>query len=165
MKTLFNEEVFGHKVDNSFLTASIDWIDHFYDGYLEELNIELKNVISNNKERKSILPDLIAGIMASIKTKRLRLYSSSVYNKAKSAGELTQLRASGTSKMQWKSALTERTCEWCGEMHNKVLSLDQFFASFPPHPDCECWGEGSTLQLSDNTPDKDSGDWSKVRKS
>lgn len=163
MKTLFNQEVYGIQMEKDFLVAAVDWIDTFYDGYIEELSTELTNVIKNNKERTAVLPDLIAGIMAAVKTKRLRLYSSSVYNKAKSAGELTQLRASGTNRMQWKSALTERTCEWCGEMHNKVLTLDSFFAKFPPHPDCECWGQGTKSELSGDTPLKDSNNWSKVK--
>lgn len=164
MRVLFNEEVYGYKVDNAYLVAAIEWIDTFYDTYLEDVSTELTNVISNNKDRKSVLPDLIAGIMASLKMKRLRLYSSSIYNKAKSAGELTQLRASGTHKMLWQSALSERTCEWCAEMHNRVLTLDRFFASFPPHPNCECWGEGTTLELSDDVPLKDSNNWSKINK-
>jgi len=162
MKTLFNQEVYGYQLDNDFLVAAIDWIDTFYDGYVDEVITEVKNVIANNKDRKSVLPDLIAGIMAALKTKRLRLYSSSVYNKAKAAGELTQLRASGTKNMQWKSAQTERTCEWCGEMHNQVLTLDKFFASFPPHPNCECWGVGTALELSGDSPDKDRNNWSKI---
>lgn len=164
MKTLFNQEVYGYRLDNDFLVAAIDWIDTFYDGYLEDMSVELTNVIANNKERRAVLPDLIAGIMGAIKTKRLRLYSSSVYNKAKSAGELTQQRATGVNKMQWKSALSERTCEWCGEMHNKVLTLDGFFAKFPPHPDCECWGEATKEELSVGTPEKDRNDWGKVSK-
>jgi len=162
MKILFNQEVYGFHVENDFLVAAIDWIDTFYDGYIDEISIEIKNVVKNNEGRVAVLPDLIAGIMAALKTKRLRLYSSSVYNKAKSAGELTQLRASGTKNMQWKSALSERTCEWCGEMHNQVLTLDNFFASFPPHPDCECWGVGTALELSENSPEKDRNNWSKV---
>lgn len=164
MRTLFNEEVLGYKLDTSLLTAAISWIDFFYDGYISDIKIEVMNAVNNNKSRKPILPDLIAGIMASLKTKRLRLYSSSVYNKAKSAGELTQLKASGTyDNMQWQSALTERTCSWCGEMHNKVMSFDSFFAQFPPHPECECWGQGTKLELSENTPEKDSDDWSKIK--
>jgi len=164
MRTLFNEEVFGYKVDNHYITAAIDWIDSFYDGYIDEITTEVNSVIDSNKDRKRILPDLIAGIMASLKNKRLRLYSSSIYNKAKSAGELTQLRASGTNNIQWKSALTEKTCEWCNEMHDKVLTLDQFFASFPPHPSCECWGKGSVLELSEDLPTKDSNNWSNIKK-
>jgi len=165
MLTLFKDELQGYKIDDSLLVASQTWLIGFIDGFFEEIGKEVSLVIANNKEdRTPLLPNLVAGILTAMKTKRLRLYSSSVYAKARSAGELTVMKASGGDRIQWKSAETEATCEYCSAMHNKTLSLEAFFADFPPHPNCECWGKSTNEGISDDTPTKDTSNWGNITK-
>lgn len=164
MRALFRTEVTGIEVDDALLLAAMNWIEEFVDGFFDDMQAEVTSVIENNKTRPSVLPNLVAGVLLAFKTKRLKLYSSSIYNKAKSAGVLTKMKAEGKSHIQWKSALTDRTCEWCSAMHNKVLSLEDFFGHFPPHPSCECWGESTVHGASPELPRKDPKNWSRIIK-
>ena len=164
MSTLFKEEVFGKKIEDDYLQAAIEWIDGFVDGFFVDMKTELNSAVESNKEnRASVIPDLIAGIMASFRTKRLRMYSSSVYNKAKVAGQLTELRASGTETLMWQSTLSDKACDFCKTMHGSVLTSNDFFSQFPPHPDCECWGVTSETSITNNFPEKDPNNWGKIR--
>lgn len=165
MNTLFSQEIQGRKLDNKLLEAAYAWIDSFIDGYIEDMSVEVEKVIESNvKQRPSLIPDLIAGIMGAFKNKRLRLYSSSIYNKAVSAGEMTARIERGEDRIKWTSAMTDRTCEWCRSMHGKTMSLNDFFQHFPPHPDCECWGNTTTDELDAFLPTKDSKNWSAILK-
>lgn len=163
MFTLFSVELAGTKVDDDLLEAAEEWITTFTENMFSDIRKELANIVSENRssEKASLLPDLIAGYMASIANKRIRLYSSAVYNKSTVAGQITTDRRSGNENMIWQSSLSERTCEFCGSMHNKILSSSDFFRVFPPHPNCECWGVSSNEELSGDIPVKDSKNWSR----
>ena len=68
-------------------------------------------------------------------------------------------RQGGVQKKQWYAAIDERTCPFCGEMHEKILPVGETWfrvgdemtvggqvlrmtyedVSYPPlHPDCRC---------------------------
>jgi len=164
MRDLFRVEIDGVDTEDIMYAKSVDWIEGFCTDLFIDMNNELESLIEGNKQdRPSLLPDLIAGIMGAFSSKRIRLYSSAIYNKAKAAGDITRMRAEGYKGMRWKSALTERTCEWCGAMHNKVMDFDTFFENFPSHPSCECWGEALDEVKSIELPEKDPNNWSKVK--
>jgi len=160
MRSLFYFEVSGEKVDESLLNSAVEWIDSFSDNLIDDMHREVDSIIATNKEhRATLIPDLVGGIMAAFKTKRIRLYSSPIYNKSVIAGELTKAKKDGVKAYRWKSALSEKTCSYCAEMHNKTLSINDFFATYPPHPSCECWGESSNEDDIESPLDKSAKNW------
>ena len=165
MFSLFSNEIQGVKIDSDLLPIANEWVYGFLDSFFDDMEKEIVLVIEHNeKERTSLLPDLIAGMMASFKTSRLTKYSSSIYSKAKLAGEITAKRQLGEDRMRWVSTMSEKTCEYCANMHNKVLAFDQFFAEFPPHPHCECYGSTTKDDFSVDIATKDTSNWSKIIK-
>lgn len=90
---------------------------------------------------------------------RAEMIARSETIRASNAGALEAYRLAGVRKKQWYAALDERTCAFCGEMHEKVLEVERAWfrvgeemtvdnqvlvmdyedVGFPPlHPDCRC---------------------------
>lgn len=160
MRILFSQQVFGKKLDNDLLDSAYIWIDSYFDGFISDLDAEINKVIDNNKNKEALLAGLVGGIMSSFKTARLSKYSSSIYNKAVSAGNLTAFRADGLDNVTWKCTFGETSCEFCKAMHNITLPAQEFFMEFPPHPNCNCFYEGTKSDVSDVIPIKDKSNWS-----
>jgi hypothetical protein len=163
MLALFNTELFGKQTDKDLLEKASEWVLGFVGGFTADIEKEIDSIVSKHKENRSyLIPDLIAGVLASMGTQRLGSYSGSIYNKAVMAGQVTDKRRKGEDRMQWQSALTEKTCAFCSSMHGSTMSLDIFFNEFPPHAGCECWGVSSKEEFTEELPKKDPNNWGAI---
>ena len=68
---------------------------------------------------------------------RLQVICRTEINRAHNEGRLSFYQKSGVKKVQWLSALDNRTCPDCSSKHGQVYDIDNFNAP-PSHANCRC---------------------------
>ena len=69
---------------------------------------------------------------------RSNLFARTETIRASNEGALKNYADNGIELVEWGAAVGERTCEFCGEMNGKTLTIEEANEQIPVHCNCRC---------------------------
>lgn len=140
----------------------------FADGVGATTKEALRTLLVQAQEEQWQMTQLIRGVGSLYDGwrdfQRAEMIARSETIRASNAGAMEAYRLAGITRKQWYAAEDERTCEFCGAMHGKIIETEQVFWNYgdemtvtgedggvrslvmsyedvrhpPLHPDCRC---------------------------
>jgi hypothetical protein len=52
------------------------------------------------------------------------------------------LKSNGWTYCKWRVSPDELVCKACRAKDNRVMTIEEWWSTFPAHPNCRCWNEG-----------------------